>query len=1128
MLRQQPLGDPIYFVVPKQETFSVERELTCASGIDGFCRAKVVSFELLGEDVLAECGGTAVPQVTPIGRQMIIGHLLRRHEAELVYYRSSARQVGLAAELDATFAEFERCGKSIADVVQLINELQDAGSAPSLARKLTDLRLLYEQYLSYLGSERLDPHRRLEQVLENIRGCKRLRGATLFVDGFIELHDWQRRMLGGLATVCREIEITVLLDPSSEILRNPHHVPEEMSLFRRTEELYRRLWFTFNEMEAPVEPPLRLTSTRRYQSAALSQLERHFEKPSPPPIDAAGAVEFIEAPDRRAEVDAAARQVRKLLDQGLRLREITVLMRSIGDYQDLIGASFIEHGIDYFVDRRRTAAHHPLIQFVRALLQIALHNWPHESVIALLKTQLAGISLSDADALENYVLEHRIHGSAWASDEPWAYQRRLLGREDRDRPRRKWQAEQMDAMRTILKQGMAPLLALLADPSRTVTIREMVVALMEVLNRFNVRRTIAEWVEAAVAAGELERKEEHEQVWSEFVELLDQLVDVIGAEAVSAADFEAILETGLEQFDLALTPPTVDQVIVGPVDRTRSSRPRAVVLLGMNDGQFPHMPREASILSDNERRTLQQHRVELDSDAKRALFDERFFGYLALSRASQHLCLTRAMAEDAMHPQSASVFWERVRLQFPEAALAQIPRDANTRMDCIGTPRQVVTALMQWARGNSEGKTDDAWASLYQWLATHECCSDAIDTMRYRAWKALSYCNAAALSPETVKRLFRSPLTTSVSRLETFSTCSFKHFAQYGLGLEQREEEDVTAIDLGIVCHSILEKMVRQMLPSKRVWDSIPAEKAQTMIRELAQEIGQELRGEVMLSSARNQHMLSHIEKTIAQVIDAQAAAGKRGRMAPWRVELEFGEGKPLGPLKLETPAGNTLLIRGKIDRVDKVQDGAAFAVIDYKYRGDSLSLDRVYHGLSLQLLTYLLVLQRGGAGKLTPAGAFYVKLLRQLEKIDHPSDATAVDDPLFHLKVKPRGLINWNHRELFDADHQSKASDVVSLYVKNDGTLGNKNNSDGCESVEFDAMLKLVERKLSAVADGIMGGTIDVKPYRIGDASPCVYCEYRSVCRFDPAINAYNHLPAMKREEVLQRVIEEPGEPQQ
>jgi ATP-dependent helicase/nuclease subunit B len=257
-------------------------------------------------------------------------------------------------------------------------------------------------------------------------------------------------------------------------------------------------------------------------------------------------------------------------------------------------------------------------------------------------------------------------------------------------------------------------------------------------------------------------------------------------------------------------------------------------------------------------------------------------------------------------------------------------------------------------------------------------------------------------------------------------------------------------------------------------------------------------------------------------VLDAQAAAGRRGRLVPWRVELEFGEGKAVPPLVLKTPAGNTLSLRGKIDRIDRVANEAAFAVIDYKYRGDSLSLDRVYHGLSLQLLTYLLVIQRGSGDKLRPAAAFYVKLLRQLEKVNHPDEATAPDDPVFHLKTKPRGIIDWQHRDLLDASHESKTSEVVALYLKNDGTMGNRNSTDGCESTEFAAMLKLVERRLSEVADQIISGQIEVKPYRIGDASPCVYCEYRNVCRFDPAINKYNHLPAMKREEVLQRVLDE------
>src|SRR5690242_18811385 len=93
---RDPLGPPIYWIVPKQATFMAERELTCASGLHGFCRVRVVSFELLGEEILADCGGGAVPQVTATGRQTVLGHLLRIHQEKLKFFTSVARQAGLA------------------------------------------------------------------------------------------------------------------------------------------------------------------------------------------------------------------------------------------------------------------------------------------------------------------------------------------------------------------------------------------------------------------------------------------------------------------------------------------------------------------------------------------------------------------------------------------------------------------------------------------------------------------------------------------------------------------------------------------------------------------------------------------------------------------------------------------------------------------------------------------------------------------------------------------------------------------------------------------------------------------------------------------------------------------------
>src|SRR5688500_408859 len=107
-LRAPPLDShAIYWILPKQATFSAERELTTLSGVKAFTRARFLSFELLREEVLAACGGAAVPEVSALGRQMLLWFLLRDGQEQLRFFRGVARQPALAARLDATFSEFE-------------------------------------------------------------------------------------------------------------------------------------------------------------------------------------------------------------------------------------------------------------------------------------------------------------------------------------------------------------------------------------------------------------------------------------------------------------------------------------------------------------------------------------------------------------------------------------------------------------------------------------------------------------------------------------------------------------------------------------------------------------------------------------------------------------------------------------------------------------------------------------------------------------------------------------------------------------------------------------------------------------------------------------------------------------
>jgi ATP-dependent helicase/nuclease subunit B len=1127
-MRADPFGPAIYWLLPKQATFSAERELTLLSGMPAFCRARILSFELLGREVLAGCGGSAVPEISSIGRQMLLGHLLRSRSDELKFFRGVARQPGLAARLDGAFAEFERCGKSPAELAEVVEQLgtteQEIESSP-LAAKLHDFHLLYQAYRDALGDERVDPHRRLEQVLDCIADFAPLRGASVYVDDFRDFTDRERRMIVSLAKSAASIDITLLVDPASPTLRDPHHLPDELSLFHHTESQYRLLAIALQEAGVVLEPIVRLTEMRRTSAPALRSIERMFDSHQEPQVGSPPALELVEAPDRHTEVDAVARRIRQALREGLRLRQIGVLMRDIDDYDEIIAASFREHEIPYFVDRRRTASHHPLLQFTRAALQIIRHDWPHDAVMALLKSGLCGLFTSEVDELENYVLLHRIHGSAWASPEPWTYERRLT-RGDRDEEIElsdRVDPSPMDRLRRQIADPFAPMAKLFRGKSPP-TVRQAIVALFKLFEAFHVRDTVAQWIEQAIESNDPEQRGEHEQVWAELTGLFDQMADLLGDAAVAMADFIEVLDVGLEQFDLALPPPRVDQVLVGTVDRTRTPPLHTVYVLGLSEGQFPRVAREDPVLSDSERRSLRKQHLDLDPDSERRQLDERLLGYIGFTRASDRLVITRPTSNEGKRVEP-SAFWRELTGLFPSLIPTPEQREADAPADRIATPRQLVTALMRWARKTGDAcDSEQPWASLYQFLADHKTCDDPIGVMRYKAWRAVSYDNSAVLSPQIAHQLMPGALTASVTRIESFASCPFRHFARHHLRLEPRQEQDVTPMDLGTVYHGILERIVKRTLRDRRDWCEIEPKLNQEWIADFAEELGQDLRGEIMLSTARNQYLLKRIERTLEQVCATQREVLSRGQFRPAFAELNFGmesDGPSLPPLLIRTPNGREVRLQGKIDRVDLAAGSNEVAVIDYKMRRTTLNLSNVLYGLSLQLVTYLLVLQASGdklfKKTVAPVAAFYAELLRGLEPVDHPDEAIAPSDPLFNLRCKPRGIFDGRFREALDSRLESGASEVVQCFVKQDGSIGKLDSSDAADPAAFAALLRYVEKRIGELADQMIDGVIEPHPFKLGTTSPCSKCDFRSVCRFDPGINRYLVLQPMKRKDVLE-----------
>jgi len=539
----------------------------------------------------------------------------------------------------------------------------------------------------------------------------------------------------------------------------------------------------------------------------------------------------------------------------------------------------------------------------------------------------------------------------------------------------------------------------------------------------------------------------------------------------------------------------------------------------LNEGEFPLTPRPDPLLPDRDRALLGSAASELAHDTTRMLLDERFLGYVALTRASQTLVLTRSLADGKGRRREPSSLWRAIDQLIPDLPPTMLLPEGSRRPEHIATYSQLITNLLRRAVRPAAESADDATnRRLYDWVARAGGADDArarsLKQLAQSAWRSLAYTNEATLPADVVARLFAPPLELTARQLEDFAACPFKHFASRGLRLVDRANDDVTGADLSVACHEILSQLVRELLKSRADWTNLQSSIDQGSFDRIVAAVGEDIRGQLLLSSSRNRYLLQRVRQTVSQVLSTQEAVAQRAEFRTSHTDVRFGSGQAMPALQLNSPRGNQATLRGKIDRIDSLADRGAFAVLDYRLTGSTLALDAVHHGLTIELLLQAAVVRRSGAfpPDSRPAGAFYTPLLRKIEDISHPSEAPDPSSPQFALRTKARGLFDSTFLPQYDVQLAQGWSSVVSAFIKQDGTLGFPGKSDALDPGQFEAILGWVERRAGELVDQIVAGDISVSPYRLNQVSPCVRCSFQSVCRFESSVNRYRHLSQVDR----------------
>ena len=205
------------------------------------------------------------------------------------------------------------------------------------------------------------------------------------------------------------------------------------------------------------------------------------------------------------------------------------------------------------------------------------------------------------------------------------------------------------------------------------------------------------------------------------------------------------------------------------------------------------------------------------------------------------------------------------------------------------------------------------------------------------------------------------------------------------------------------------------------------------------------------------------------------------------------------------------------IDRLDFADiDGEKTAVVfDYKLSKRSFSWSDFFHGLDIQLPIYMLAIRNtAGPEKMNPAGAFYMPVEVYPKNVSLPELSNKAES----FDYKAKGIFNGRFAQQLDSDALGD-SEFYNFYVTKDGLpYGSYGNRGALKPEDFEKVLTFTENKITHLAEEIISGKIDITPYRLNQKSPCSFCEYSSVCRFDWQINDYNVLESFGKSEVLEK----------
>lgn len=1094
-LLEEALMEPeqtFYLIVPEQYTMQTQMKMTELHPGHGVMNIDIVSFPRLAYRVFDEIGGIQKTILEDTGKSMVIRRLLSENREVFEAFAGSVNKHGFVEQAKSMLSELFQYNVKSEDLTQ---SCQMVGEQTILGKKLKDIQTLYDAFKNYMSDQYMTAEELLTVLAERIGNSKGLKGSVIYIENFTGFTPSQYRLLEELLRLCKKVVIGLSIDLDDK----PYELGQEYQLFYLTKETLWKLKKMCTRLGIEQEEDILCESSNSKNE--LDFLEKHLFRfhHVHPWEENVNKIQIFSMSYPSEEVRFAATKIRQMvMECGYSYKDFAIITGDVGRYEETANQQFSKMDIPLFIDSKENFSQNSFVCMLRSAMDVILKDFAYESVFTYLRAGYSSLNIEEIDVLDNYILATGIRGlNQWSKNFIKRY--RDYGTEDYVRLN--------EARENIVKE-LEPLFLM----RRQGTVHEYTEALRQFIDEIHGEEKLAAYVEWMNEKEDFVHARAYSQVYEAVVGLLDKFEQILGETKINLKDYVDILEAGAQEIEVGVIPPTLDQVVLGDLKRTRLDDVKVVFLLGCNDGVIPTPVIEGGLITDREKEQLSVCPLELAPTGKQNSFREKFYIYTAMSKPREQLILTYAQMDvdgKAMRP---STLIKDVRSLFTKLEI-RVPEKWETG--------RVLSSLSESKAYLLEGMRhpehrDALWQSLFAWFSSNETLKRELES-----WMDIMFnrANKHPLSRRLVENLYGLCPIASITTLEKYASCAYAHFLSAGLKLEERKTAKLLPPDMGNILHEAMERFSKIVENSDYSWQNMPDHFREETIEQCVREAGMEYGSAVMLESPRHHFYLERLVKMAKRTVWTIQKQICKGYFVPKGFETKFS-------------IGDDVRLVGTVDRYDIYDNGdtCAVRIIDYKSGTKEFDLTEIYYGLSLQLVVYLESITQIEGNKnpdkqMIKAGMFYYHMQDPILEEEFKDEKERENKLISQLKLE--GIANSDEKviEWMDASLGIEPQ-ILPLKINRYGRFSA--NSSVASSEQLDDLGYFVHRRIQQLVDEWMSGDISKNPYLYIKGSKrrtaCDYCKYQSICRFDEKLEdcKYHRLKELSAEDVWKKVYEE------